>query len=79
VKLEDFNGRGVEVSIAGEIWTGYWKHGKRDGLVRYINEYGSELHDCEWKDDKLNGRCVKAYKDVGIKDGNYDNDKEHGE
>jgi hypothetical protein len=41
VEKEDFNGKGVTVSIYGDIWIGHWKEGKRDGLVRYIDENGS--------------------------------------
>jgi hypothetical protein len=41
VKLEDLNGRGVDVNKDGSIWIGHAKEGKCDGLMRWIIGDGS--------------------------------------
>jgi hypothetical protein len=37
VKLEDLNGRGVQVNKYGRICIGHWKKGLDDGLWRFLN------------------------------------------
>jgi hypothetical protein len=79
LKVEDLNGRGVQVNCKGSIFIGNWKNGEQDGLHRYIWYDGSEWEDCEFRSGMKHGKYVAVYEDGSTMESNYKDDNEHGE
>ena len=69
---------GVMVYANGEIYSGYWVNGIREGIGTMLFQNGDEYLG-NWKNDVFSGEGKMTYANKDFYEGNWEEGKQHGE
>ena len=70
-------GYGIQISIDGTKYEGYWKNDKMNGKGRLIHSDG-DVYEGDWLNNKAHGIGIYVHYDNAKYEGEWNEDKQHG-